>query len=194
MHLLHLPAELLLQALDLRVCATQLVLAAHLINANFGIRVIDTQIDGFDTHSDQAAWHATLLSRLDSTRLGQQAASTGIVKFQVIDPPTPAFKPVSPDRPLLILGSLVLAVAAGLAAAYVLNLLQPVFVSARQLGAVTGFPVLGAVGLAWEAQHRTQQRRGRFLYASAFSGLVLLAIGVLLLHTHISKLVGELLA
>jgi uncharacterized protein (DUF1501 family) len=46
--------------------ATQLVLAAHLINANFGIRVIDTQIDGFDTHSDQATWHATLLSRLDT--------------------------------------------------------------------------------------------------------------------------------
>jgi uncharacterized protein (DUF1501 family) len=46
--------------------ATQLVLAAHLINANFGIRVIDTQIGGFDTHSDQATWHATLLSRLDT--------------------------------------------------------------------------------------------------------------------------------
>jgi uncharacterized protein (DUF1501 family) len=46
--------------------ATQLVLAAHLINANFGIRVIDTQIDGFDTHSDQADWHGTLLSRLDT--------------------------------------------------------------------------------------------------------------------------------
>ena len=135
-----------------------------------------------------------LLARLDSTRLGQQAASTGIVKFQVIDPPTAAFKPVAPNRPLLILGSLVLAVAAGLAAAYVLHLLQPVFVSARQLGAVTGLPVLGAVGLAWEAQHRPRQRRGRFLYASAFSGLVLLAIGVLLLQAHISKLVGELLA
>ena len=32
----------------------QLVLAAHLINANLGIRVIDTGLDGFDTHSDQA--------------------------------------------------------------------------------------------------------------------------------------------
>ena len=33
--------------------AQQLVLAAHLINANLGIRVIDTELDGFDTHSDQ---------------------------------------------------------------------------------------------------------------------------------------------
>ncbi len=43
----------------------QLVLAAHLINANLGIRVIDTEIDGFDTHSNEHDWHATLLGRLD---------------------------------------------------------------------------------------------------------------------------------
>ena len=43
----------------------QLVLAAHLINANLGIRVFDTELDGFDTHSDQHDWHATLLSQLD---------------------------------------------------------------------------------------------------------------------------------
>ena len=45
---------------------TQLVLAAHLINANLGIRVIDTEIDGFDTHTSQHDWHATLLGRLDN--------------------------------------------------------------------------------------------------------------------------------
>ena len=44
----------------------QLVLAAHLINANLGIRVIDTELDGFDTHSDQHDWHGTLLARLDN--------------------------------------------------------------------------------------------------------------------------------
>ena len=44
----------------------QLVLAAHLINANLGVRVFDTELDGFDTHSDQADWHATLLGQLDT--------------------------------------------------------------------------------------------------------------------------------
>src|SRR4051794_10097262 len=33
--------------------AQQLVLAAHLINANLGIRVFNAGLDGFDTHSDQ---------------------------------------------------------------------------------------------------------------------------------------------
>jgi uncharacterized protein (DUF1501 family) len=46
--------------------AQQLVLAAHLINANLGIRVIDTGLDGFDTHTDQAGWYATLMARLDA--------------------------------------------------------------------------------------------------------------------------------
>jgi uncharacterized protein (DUF1501 family) len=43
----------------------QLVLAAHLINANLGIRVMDTELDGFDTHSDEPDWYATLMGRLD---------------------------------------------------------------------------------------------------------------------------------
>ena len=43
----------------------QLALAAHLINANLGIRVFDTALDGFDTHSDQPGWHSTLMGRLD---------------------------------------------------------------------------------------------------------------------------------
>ncbi len=45
---------------------TQLLLAANLINANLGIRVIDAGLDGFDTHSDETAWHATLMGRLDA--------------------------------------------------------------------------------------------------------------------------------
>ena len=45
--------------------AWQLVLAAHLINANLGIRVLDTGMGGFDTHSDQPDYHAKLLGELD---------------------------------------------------------------------------------------------------------------------------------
>jgi uncharacterized protein (DUF1501 family) len=45
--------------------ATQLVLAAHLINANFGIRVVDAAFGGFDTHSGQSGDHASLLADLD---------------------------------------------------------------------------------------------------------------------------------
>ena len=133
-----------------------------------------------------------LLARLDSTRLGQQAASTGLVKFQVIDPPSAGFKPVSPNRPLLIIGALIAALAAGGGVAYLLHLLRPVFVSARQLGAVTGLTVLGAVSLAWADKHRIEQRHGTVRYALLTASLVLVGLAVLVLHRHISHIVGEL--
>ena len=133
-----------------------------------------------------------LLARLDSTRLGQRAASTGTVKFQVVDPPAAQYKPVSPKRPLLIVLALFAALAAGIGTGYVLHLLQPVFVSTRQLGAVTGLTVLGSVSMAWADRHRAELRRSSVLYVCAAAGLFVIAGAVLVLNEHISHLVGDL--
>jgi uncharacterized protein (DUF1501 family) len=43
----------------------QLALAAHLVNANLGIRVFTTSFGSFDTHADQPWQHAQLLAELD---------------------------------------------------------------------------------------------------------------------------------
>lgn len=119
-----------------------------------------------------------LLARLDSARLGQQAASTGLVKFQVIDPPAANFEPVSPNRPLLIIGTFLAALGAGIGVAYLLHLLRPVFVSTRQLTAATGLPVLGAVSLAWAERHRFEKHRARVRYVLASTGLLAAAVAV----------------
>ncbi|MGH8227317.1 MAG: XrtA system polysaccharide chain length determinant [Steroidobacteraceae bacterium] len=133
-----------------------------------------------------------LLARLDRARLGKQAASTGVVKFQVIDPPTAEFAPVAPKRALLVLGALVASLAAGVGVAYLLNSLRPVFVSPRQLGAITGLPVLGSVSMAWLDQHRAVMRGDRRRYVWAIAGLVVLGLGILVLQAHISSLLGGL--
>ena len=135
----------------------------------------------------------TLLARLDSTRLGQQAASTGLVKFQVIDPPAANFDPIFPNRPLLIIGALIAALAAGGGLAYLMHLVRPVFVSARQLTAATGLTVLGSVSLAWADQHRIEQRQGSIRYGLWTAGLVLVGLVVLILHAPISHAVREVL-
>ncbi len=140
------------------------------------------------------AQYKALLERLDRAKLGEDAEATGIVKFEVIDPPTAAFEPVAPNRPLLISGVLVLALAAGIGAAYVLHLLRPVFVSARQLGAVTGLQVIGAVGMAWMERYRALQRRWSLLYVGAASALVVLGAAVLLLESRISSVVRGIFA
>lgn len=133
-----------------------------------------------------------LLGRLDSTRLGQEAASTGLVDFQVIDPPTAKYTPVSPKRPLLIIGVLFAALGAGIGVAYLLHLLRPVFVSARQLGEVTGLAVLGTVSMAWAGEHRVEARRGNVRYACLAAGLVVFGMAVLVLQAHIFNMVERL--
>ncbi len=135
-----------------------------------------------------------LLARLDSTRLGQQAASTGLVDFQVIDPPSARFTPVSPKRPRLIVGMFFLALAAGIGVAYLLHMLRPVFVSARQLAEVTGLTVLGAVNMAWADRYRSETRQNRARYVVWATGLLIVGVAVLLLQGHIANLVGELRA
>jgi len=45
--------------------AQQLALGAHLINANLGIRVIDTALGGFDTHANEPDTHTSLMTQLD---------------------------------------------------------------------------------------------------------------------------------
>jgi polysaccharide chain length determinant protein (PEP-CTERM system associated) len=119
-----------------------------------------------------------LLSRLDSARLGRQAASTGLVRFQVINPPAASFTPVFPNRPLLVIGAFFLALAIGTGVAYLLHLLRPVIVSSRQLTAATGLPVLGAVSLAWAERHRLERRRSAVRYTVLSTGLLIATVAL----------------
>lgn len=135
-----------------------------------------------------------LLARLNQARLGQQADATGIVKFEVIDPPTAKYEPVAPNRPLLIGSALGLALAFGIGAAYLLHLLRPVFVSTRQLAGVTGLPVLGAVSMAWLEHFQALQRRRSVFYIGATVALIAIGTGILLLEAQIYSAVKGLLA
>lgn len=146
-----------------------------------------------DTDVMQKQYDA-LLERLNHARLGQQADATGIVKFEVIDPPSAKFEPVAPNRPALIAAALGLALAAGIGAAYLLHLLRPVFVSTRQLAGVTGRPVLGAVSVAWLERHQASQRRRGVLYAAGTLALLGVGAAVLLLQSNIYGAVRGLLA
>lgn len=125
-----------------------------------------------------------LLIRLDSARLGQQAATTGLVKFQVIDPPSASFEPSFPNRPLLIVGAFLVALGAGIGVAYLLHLLRPAFVSTRQLSSATGLTVLGAVSMAWAERHRLEKRRGSVRYAMLSTGLLVAATTIFLVSIY----------
>ena len=124
--------------------------------------------------------YEALVERLGRTRLGEQAAQTGVIDFDVIDPPSAGFNPVSPNRKLLTVLVLFGAIAAGAGAAVLLNLLRPVFSSSRQLNLITGLPVLGVVSMTWLEKHELNVRRSVFVFTVATFGLVA-ASGVFML-------------
>lgn len=124
------------------------------------------------------AQYNALLERLERARLSQDAEQTGVVKFNIVDPPAVGFSPVFPHRPLFILAVFAVAVGAGCAVAYLMHLLKPVFPSTRVLADVTGLPVLGAVSHMWADEHRAQVR-STFLRYSAASGLLFVLLVVL---------------
>ena len=138
--------------------------------------------------------YRALLERLEHSRLGEEAVATGIVKFEIIDPPAASFTPIAPNRPLLIVAAFLGALGAGGAVAYLMSLLNPVFVNTRELSGVAGLPVLGSVSVAWRAKHRATQHRSLVLYVGTATAFVCAAIALLALQGMISQLVRGLLA
>jgi len=120
-----------------------------------------------------------LVQRLETAKLSEDASRTGVVSFQVIDPPAALLEPVAPNRALLLLGVFMLALGAGLGCAYLVNLVRPVFYDERTLTDSLGLPVLGAVSLAWAEQAKLQNRL-QLLAFSLGGALLVVALGLVL--------------
>ncbi|MDB6091110.1 MAG: hypothetical protein JWN85_3894 [Gammaproteobacteria bacterium] len=117
------------------------------------------------------AQYTALVERLEKARLGESAEAKGSVRFEIIDPPTASFHPVSPKRSLLLLGALIVALVGGGAVAYLLTTLRPVFHTARQLGEITGAAILGVVSATRDAGKDVLLRRQYIVYSMACSVL-----------------------
>ena len=135
------------------------------------------------------AQYEALVEQLGRARLGEQAAQTGVIRFDVVDPPRASFDPVFPKRPLLAVGALVAAIVAGGGMAFVLNLLRPAFGSVRRLREVTGLLVLGAVGMTWIERHDAQLRRSALRLAGATLGMVLVCGLFIATHRQLANAV-----
>jgi polysaccharide chain length determinant protein (PEP-CTERM system associated) len=120
--------------------------------------------------------YQALVDRLNRAKLSDQADATGVVRFEVVDPPTGSDRPVAPDRARLILTVLLGGFAAGIGVAYFLHQLRPVFTSARQLNELTQLPVLGSVSMTWLERHKAANRQAAWSYSLVAGALVLLGL------------------
>jgi polysaccharide chain length determinant protein (PEP-CTERM system associated) len=142
------------------------------------------------THTEYQA----LVDRLSRAKLSDKADATGVVRFEVVDPPAVNPDPVFPNRLKLILEVLAAGLGAGIGAAYLLHQLQPVFSSTRQLMELTQLPVLGSVSMTWPERHRAGARRAVWRYALGATTLVLLAVVVLLTDDMTSQFLHRFVA
>ncbi len=139
------------------------------------------------------AQYDALVQRLETARLSEDAERTGIVRFEVIDPPVAGLRPVAPNRDLLIAAALVLGLVAGAAVAYARNLARPVFLTPEQLAAATGLPVAGSVGPARPtlvlAARTDDQRKLMFAGGALLIALIIVTITSPMLTSLVQSIV-----
>lgn len=133
--------------------------------------------------------YTALVQRLETAKLSEDADATGTVKFDVIDPPVVGLRPVAPKRPLMLTGVLLLALGAGGAIAYLMNLLRPVFLNARSLGNAFDLPVIGTVGRDRAIEHALLKRRDTLRFAAALGALIAAFVVVNVLSERVFALV-----
>lgn len=127
--------------------------------------------------------HETLLNKREAARLtGNIEKDSNDVKIQLLDPPFVPSRPTDPDRLLLNALALIGSIAVGVAVAFFLSLLHPVFYNQRSLEHLTQIPVLGSVSLSQKPAERVSSIL-KHLKFSVIAGLLpVMCIGVLYLQ------------
>lgn len=116
-----------------------------------------------------------LVARRESAAIsGELDVASGVADFRVIDPPRVSPRPVAPNRYLLLAGTLVASLAAGLAVAFGASQLRPVFFNAQELRLATDLPILGVVSRLTGSNELRRSRMDRLRVLGATGALVLM--------------------
>lgn len=115
-----------------------------------------------------------LLGKREAARLsGDLSATTEMMNFRIIDPPTMPARPVGPNRPLYYSAVLAAALAAGGVAAIATSQARPTFLSAAELRAFTGLSVIGTVAMNWTPAQLARRRRDKAGLGTVLATLLL---------------------
>jgi len=132
-----------------------------------------------------------LVKRRESASMsGELDLAAGVVDFRLIDPPRVSPKPVSPNRLVLLLLAMFLALAAGLFTAFAASQLRPVFYSASELRAKFAFPLLGMVSLIVSDADVRRERTDLLRFMIASGGLIGVFVAALITMSVIAARQG----
>lgn len=113
-----------------------------------------------------------LLSDREEVRLrGDVQSETKSATFRVIDPPGVPGAPASPNRPLLLVGVLIVGIGAGAGAAFAMGQVRNTFPTAQKLARAAGLPVIGSVTETLNPAQLVDRQRRMKQFAGGCAGL-----------------------
>ncbi len=123
-----------------------------------------------------------LLQDREELRLrGQVESERSAVQFDVVDPPSTPRSPAAPNRPLLLIGVLLLGLGAGAGSAFALSKVGSTFATASQLERTFDLPVIGTIShTVTEAGKALRARQTKYFAAAsaALGVLFVILLGV----------------
>jgi polysaccharide chain length determinant protein (PEP-CTERM system associated) len=121
-----------------------------------------------------------LLEDREQVRLRSDVQTkTSLLKFRVIDPASHPTVPATPNRPLLLTAMLVVAIGAGVGAAFVSGQLQTTFPTQGRLEQASGLRVLGSISAIFTPEQRARQRQ-RLVWLASGGGALLASYVILM--------------
>jgi polysaccharide chain length determinant protein (PEP-CTERM system associated) len=126
----------------------------------------------------------SLLSTRESAKIAtDMETNSDNVQFRVIDPPTTSLRPVTPNRPLLLSGVLLLGVVTGIAVAFLLSQIHSTYLTVQRLREEFALPVVGSISAVLLPEARRQRVTEAVTFAACFGGLLIAYGGVMLLDS-----------
>ncbi|TCS38574.1 polysaccharide chain length determinant protein (PEP-CTERM system associated) [Paucimonas lemoignei] len=132
-----------------------------------------------DYQINKENYEKLVASREAAKLSGELSATTEMMTFRVVDPPTMPLRPTGPKRALLFAGLLAGALAAGIAVAFLLSKVRPTFLSQNELRNETGLPILGTVTMIWTDQEKQRRKKRLYAFGASFATLVVLYGGLI---------------
>lgn len=115
------------------------------------------------------------------------------VQFRTLEPPFAAIEPVGPDRPMLLVAVMILAIGAGGAVAFGLNQLKPVFFTRRSLQRIAELPVLGSVSMLLTPRQIKARRSEAIMWSASYAFLIAATSVVIIFEAQGSALMRQLM-
>ncbi|RJG01881.1 XrtA system polysaccharide chain length determinant [Noviherbaspirillum sedimenti] len=154
---------------------------AHLKQMSLAAPEIETQMAQLnrDYQVNKENYEKLVASREAAKLSDELSATTEMMTFRVIDPPTLPLQATGPKRALLFSGLLAGALVAGIAFAFLMSKIRPTFLSQNELRNETGLPILGTVSMIWTNQEQRRRKKRLVAFGLSFMGLLALYGGLM---------------